>query len=223
MMRKSALLAIVASASAFTSPPSALSLRSPAAGSAVACSPAPITVSTVSMHAEGHTGSAVGRRQLLGGMAAAGLAVVGVKADVAEAKEKSQEEGGLPPGLKEYFELMKTKKAWADIGKRVSEGHGEMDDKEWQNIQGYLRGFYGKGDDMNMLAQRFTAKEREAVVENTKVFKKAVRAIDKPAAAKDWEEFMKQHAEINGYLLRWFDIRAGKLEETPAGSVPDEI
>ena len=53
----------------------------------------------------------MGRRQLLGGVAAAGLAVLGGKVEVVEAKEKSQEEGGLPPGLKEYFELMKTKKA----------------------------------------------------------------------------------------------------------------
>uniref|UniRef100_A0A7S0VM21 Uncharacterized protein n=1 Tax=Hemiselmis tepida TaxID=464990 RepID=A0A7S0VM21_9CRYP len=186
--------------------------------------PAPASLLAVSMQAEGRSGAEVGRRQLLGGAAAAaGLAVLGGKAEVVGAKEKSQEEGGLPPGLKEYFDLMKSKKAWADIGKRVSEGHGEMDDAEWTNIQGYLRGFYGKGDDMNKLAQRFTSKEREAVAENTKLFKKAVRAIDKPAAAKDWEEFTKQHAEINGYLLRWFDIRAGKLEESPANSVPDEI
>lgn len=96
-----------------------------------------------------------------------------------------------------------------------------MDVKEWSNIQvrrppppslppppltcsaqGYLRKFYGAGDSMVQLSRSFTKKEQEAVVENSKVFKKAVKAIDKPAAAKDWEAFMKEHGEITGYLNR---------------------
>jgi hypothetical protein len=69
--------------------------------------------------------------------------------------------------------------------------------------QGYLRKLYGSGDVMLQLSARFTQKEREAVAENTKAFKKSVKAIDKPAAAKDWEAFVTGHDEITAQLNRF--------------------
>ncbi len=52
---------------------------------------------------------------------------------VASAKEVA--DGGLPPGIAEYMGVIKSKKQWNQIGKRVSEGQGEIPKSEWENIQ----------------------------------------------------------------------------------------
>ena len=48
---------------------------------------------------------------------------------------------------------------------------------------------------------------------------------DKPAAAKDADEFMTQHAQLLAYINDFQDIRAGKKKEVAASAagVPDEL
>jgi hypothetical protein len=53
----------------------------------------------------------------------------------AASARKEVADGGLPPGIAEYVGVVKSKKQWNQIGKRVNEGHDEMPDEEWTNIQ----------------------------------------------------------------------------------------
>lgn len=126
------------------------------------------------------------------------------------ANAKGVGEGGLPPGVAEFQRVLLSKKQWNDIGKRVETGHAEMDQKEWENVQGFLRKFYAAGDDMTLLAKVFSKSEQDEVAEVVKTFRKAVKAIDKPAAAKDWEAFMVEHKKIAGYVQDFLDIRSQK-------------
>ena len=94
-----------------------------------------------------------------------------------------------------------------------------------KNIQGFLRKFYDTGKDMEEVAKAFSPDEQKAVAEVAKAFKKGVKAIDKPAAAKDADEFMTQHAQLLAYINDFQDIRAGKKKEVAASAagVPDEL
>ena len=138
---------------------------------------------------------------------------------------KEVADGGLPPGIAEYVGVVRSKKQWTQIGKRVSEGKDEIPDEEWKNIQGFLRKFYDTGKDMEEVAKAFSPDEQKAVAEVAKAFKKGVKAIDKPAAAKDADEFMTQHAQLLAYINDFQDIRAGKKKEVAgsAAGVPDEL
>ena len=75
------------------------------------------------------------------------------------------------------------------------------------------------------MAKAFSPDEQKAVAEVAKNFKKSVKAIDKPAAARDWEAFMAQHAEIVGYIDDFQDIRAGKKKEVASSenAVPEDL
>ena len=138
---------------------------------------------------------------------------------------KEVADGGLPPGIAEYVGVVRSKKQWTQIGKRVSEGKDEIPDEEWKNIQGFLRKFYDTGKDMEEVAKAFSPDEQKAVAEVAKAFKKGVKAIDKPAEAKDADEFMTQHAQLLAYINDFQDIRAGKKKEVAASAagVPDEL
>jgi len=162
------------------------------------------------------------RREMLGATLF-GAGAIFASPQVASAKEVA--DGGLPPGIAEYMGVIKSKKQWNQIGKRVSEGQGEIPKSEWENIQGFLRKFYDTGKDMESVSRAFSPDEQKAVQEVAKNFKKAVKAIDKPAAAQDFEAFMAQHKVILGYIEDFQDIRAGKKKEvvTSANGVPDEL
>jgi len=165
----------------------------------------------------------LGRRQMLGAtLFGAGSFLVNPQAASAR---KEVADGGLPPGIAEYVGVVKSKKQWNQIGKRVNEGHDEMPDEEWTNIQGFLRKFYETGKDMEEVAKAFSPDEQKAVAEVAKTFRKAVKAIDKPAKDKDWEAFMQQHAQILAYINDFQDIRAGKKKEVESAEkgVPDEL
>jgi len=132
------------------------------------------------------------------------------------ASAKDVGDGGLPPGIAEFQRVLLSKKQWNDIGNRVQNGHGEMDEKEWQNVQGFLRKFYGAGDDMNLIAKAFSKDDQAAVADVVKSFHKAVKAIDKPAAARNWEQFMVEHKQIADYVQNFLDIRSQKKKQASA-------
>jgi hypothetical protein len=62
-----------------------------------------------------------------------GAGAIFASPQVASAKEVA--DGGLPPGIAEYMGVIKSKKQWNQIGKRVSEGKDEIPKSEWENIQ----------------------------------------------------------------------------------------
>ena len=62
-----------------------------------------------------------------------GAGAIFASPQVASAKEVA--DGGLPPGIAEYMGVIKSKKQWNQIGKRVSEGKDDIPKEEWQNIQ----------------------------------------------------------------------------------------
>eukprot|EP00960_Hanusia_phi_P056440 763270-Hanusia_phi.AAC.1 len=145
-------------------------------------------------------------------------------AQVKEVKAKDVAEGGLPGGLAEYMSIIKSKKQWGEIGNRVANGHADMSEEEWKNVQGYLRKFFDTAKEMEVVSKAFSPDEQKAVAEVAKEFRKAVKAIDKPAAAKDWETFIAQHKVILGYIDEFQDIRAGKKKlQSNSQSVPDEL
>jgi len=141
------------------------------------------------------------------------IGAAGILAGANQVAAKDVGDGGLPPGIAEFQRVLLTKKQWNDIGKRVETGHAEMDKKEWENVQGFLRKFYGLGDDMTLIAKAFNKDDQSAVADVVKTFRKAVKAIDKPAAAQDFEAFMVQHKEIAGYVQDFLDIRSQKKKQ----------
>jgi len=207
-MRRSALaLAALAGSAAAFSAPLSMQLRGPTADVAVdACS-----------------ASSLGRRQMLGATLFGAGAVL-VNPQVASAR-KEVADGGLPAGIAEYMGVVKSKKQWTQIGKRVAEGHAEMPAEEWTNIQGFLRKFYDTGKEMEEVSNAFSRDEQKAVAEVAKNFKKGVKAIDKPAKEKDWEGFMIQHKQLLAYIDDFQDIRSGKKKEVTSSQegVPDTL
>lgn len=93
--------------------------------------------------------------------AALGGAVVLLGAVPALAKDVG--DGGLPEGMLLLQQILLFQKQWKDIGKRVESGKGELEKKEWENIQGFLRKFYEGGDDMVKISKGFTRPEQEEV------------------------------------------------------------
>merc|ERR1712232_881310 len=81
-----------------------------------------------------------------------------------------------------------------------------ISDDEWTNTQGFLRRLYGLREDMGYLSRGFPpdkAKKADAFIET---FKKKVKAMDKPAKAKNLDQFLEEHKVVVGYLEEWFDF-----------------
>lgn len=125
----------------------------------------------------------------------------------------------LPAGVREFNALLVARRQWDDIAKAVRDRHDVMSAEEWSNIRGYLRKLYQNAAAMETLSRSFDDKRgaKKAAMQVYREFCREVRALDKPAEARDWRAFLDGHARSVDKLSEFFDILQS------ASGVPDEL
>mmetsp|Transcript_83519 Transcript_83519/g.215088 ORF Transcript_83519/g.215088 Transcript_83519/m.215088 type:complete len:1240 (-) Transcript_83519:194-3913(-) len=131
-------------------------------------------------------------------VAAALFASIGLGA-AAPARANVGEGDMLPNGARQEDRLRKGSDAWKELAVKLK-GMEAISDEEWQNTQGFLRRLYTLNDDMIYLSRGFPADQKKKADELIDAFKKDVKALDKPAKAKDLPAFMDGHAKVVVYL-----------------------
>lgn len=163
-----------------------------------------------------HGGSTSRRKVLrLGAMAIAGM--LGTKLSDAAFVALS-EEARLPNGARQFSSVVSAQRQWGGLPSAFADGR-TPDDKEWENIRVYLRAVYGVGDDMKFLTKTWRGERRSEGTKLIQTFRKAVRDLDKPAAAKDVSAFLDGHSRVVGL----FDDFFNQLKGDSVGDMPSEL
>lgn len=157
------------------------------------------------------------RRQILrfGAMAIAGM--LGTKSSDTAFVALS-EEARLPNGARQFSSVVSAQRQWGGLPSAFADGR-VPDDKEWENIRVYLRAVYGIGDDMNFLTKTWKGERRNEGTKLIQTFRKAVKDLDKPAAAKDVSAFLDGHSRV----VSLFDDFFNQLKGDSVGDMPSEL
>eukprot|EP00448_Togula_jolla_P021947 CAMPEP_0170575368 /NCGR_PEP_ID=MMETSP0224-20130122/3826_1 /TAXON_ID=285029 /ORGANISM="Togula jolla, Strain CCCM 725" /LENGTH=1232 /DNA_ID=CAMNT_0010898147 /DNA_START=1 /DNA_END=3699 /DNA_ORIENTATION=+ len=138
------------------------------------------------------------RRSVLAGLALSLALPRDAEANVAEGDV-------LPQGARQEDRIRKALQAWTELGEKFKKG--EVKTKEdWDNTQGFLRRLYTVQEDMSYLAKGFQGTKKQEAEKLVEVFKKRVKAADKPAKAEDVETFMAMQVEITKYIDDFNDM-----------------
>ena len=89
-----------------------------------------------------------------------------------------------------------------------------IDDKEWDGVPQFLRKLYDAGDDMLFMSKAMDASKKEQAKVLATDFKAQVKAVDRPAQAKDRDAVVKTYKSTSGIMQSFLDL---------ASDVPDEL
>merc|ERR1711957_591180 len=122
----------------------------------------------------------------------------------------------LPDGAAQFSRLIRLQKDLKGVIKRVTENADEIDKKEWDNIQEFLRILYKGSDDMKFIAKAsiYDPEKKKKADEDVKLLQKFVQLGDGPVT--------KQDAKGLSDILK----KCGLILENYLGllqDVPDEI
>jgi hypothetical protein len=121
----------------------------------------------------------------------------------------------LPKGAAQFSRLVNTRNNVKIVEKRVAQKASEIDQKEWDNIGGFIRKLYGAGDDMKDIAKGIYDPEKKAKAEDDiKQLQKYAKAAEGPVNKKDAEAFVAVMNKCEDLLDNFFEL----LQD-----VPDEI
>ncbi len=121
----------------------------------------------------------------------------------------------LPKGAAQFSRLVNTRNNVKIVEKRVAQKASEIDQKEWDNIGGFIRKLYGAGDDMKDIAKGIYDPEKKAKAEDDiKQLQKYAKAAEGPVNKKDAEAFVAFMNKCEDLLDNFFEL----LQD-----VPDEI
>mmetsp|Transcript_22803 Transcript_22803/g.31912 ORF Transcript_22803/g.31912 Transcript_22803/m.31912 type:complete len:187 (-) Transcript_22803:472-1032(-) len=120
----------------------------------------------------------------------------------------------LPPGAAQFSRVVNIKADLANVYKRVSEHADEIDEKEWDNIGGFLRKLYSAGEDMKGVAKGMTADKKAKAEEGVKLLQKYAKAGEVPVNKQDAKGFLAVLDKETGLINDFFDLLS---------DVPDEI
>lgn len=130
----------------------------------------------------------------------------------------AQEKGQLPDGARQFSQVISAQKQWDTIKDSFKDGH-EPDDGEWKNLRTYLRMVYAVSGDMDFLTKKWEKTRRQSGQEAISAFRKAVRAMDKPAADQDVAGFLEGHEQVASLFVQFLDV----LKQDTIGDMPEDL
>lgn len=125
---------------------------------------------------------------------------------------------GLPAGAREFSRVLGARRQWAELAAVLTSGRS-LEDGEWDSLRAYLRTIYQTSADMDFLSEPWDKALRARAADGLKRFRGAVKAMDKPAAAKD----VRKVAELHAQVMREFDAFFDVLREASTGGIPEEL
>ncbi|EJK64197.1 hypothetical protein THAOC_15101 [Thalassiosira oceanica] len=121
----------------------------------------------------------------------------------------------LPQGAAQFSRVIKVRSQLKSVAKRVAEQSSEMDNKEWDKIDEYLRTVYSAGNDMKEISKGMTDPSKKAKAEeDVKLLQGLVQAAQKPVSKKDAAGFGAIANKADSLFEDFFD----QLRD-----VPDEL
>jgi hypothetical protein len=120
-------------------------------------------------------------------------------------------EGDLPQGALQFDRLLKTQKAWAELGEAVRRRGKEFSEDEWRNSRLALRQTYQQSDDMDFLIPSVQKDRRDKALGLAKRFRQIMRDMDNPVRANDVEGFLVMHADAAATLQTFLE----QLQDVP--------
>mmetsp|Transcript_18997 Transcript_18997/g.22845 ORF Transcript_18997/g.22845 Transcript_18997/m.22845 type:complete len:187 (+) Transcript_18997:106-666(+) len=150
------------------------------------------------------------RRRILSGALVAASSVVIPGSAFADLSDGNT----LPKGAAQFSRVVNIKADLANVYKRVSEHADEIDEKEWDNIGGFLRKLYSAGEDMKGVAKGMTPDKKAKAEEGVKLLQKYAKAGEVPVNKQDAKGFLAVLDKETVLLNDFFDLLS---------DVPDEI
>mmetsp|Transcript_7399 Transcript_7399/g.13741 ORF Transcript_7399/g.13741 Transcript_7399/m.13741 type:complete len:203 (+) Transcript_7399:102-710(+) len=121
----------------------------------------------------------------------------------------------LPQGAAQFSRVIKVRAQLSSVAKRVTENADEIDKKEWDQIDNFLRTVYGAGEDMKVIAKGIFDPEKKTQAEkDIKLLQSLVQAAQKPVANKDAKGFGVVASKADSLFEEFFDLLS---------DVPDEL
>lgn len=130
----------------------------------------------------------------------------------------SEEENRLPNGARQFSQVVSAQRQWASVIEAFANGR-VPDDAEWGNLRKYLRAVYAVSGDMDYLARRWEKSRRDAGLNTISDFRKAIKALDKPASRQNAKEFLEGHAKVAELFEGFFNT----LKQDTVGDMPAEL
>ena len=121
----------------------------------------------------------------------------------------------LPQGAAQFSRVIKVRAQLKSVAKRVAEQSSEIDKKEWDKIDDFLRTVYSAGEDMKVIAKGMYDPDKKANAEkDIKLLQNLVQAAQKPVSKQDAAGFGLIAAKADGLFEDFFDLLR---------DVPDEL
>jgi len=121
----------------------------------------------------------------------------------------------LPEGMAQFTRVLKVRVQLQAVAKRVTENPDEIDKKEWDKIDDFLRTVYSAGQDMKVVSKGiFDPVKKKQADEDIKTLQNLVQAAQKPVSKKDAAGF--------GFIANKADGLFGDFLEQ-LSDVPDEL
>lgn len=157
----------------------------------------------------GFISRAVETAVVAGSIGILGLSTPAAFADVSDGN-------ALPAGAAQFSRLVRLKKDLGGVIKRVAEKADEIDKKEWDNLQEFLRILYKGSDDMKSIAKAsiYDPEKKKKADEDIKLLQKFAQLGDSPVTKQDAVGLAEVLKKCEIILDNFFDL----LKD-----VPDEI
>lgn len=121
----------------------------------------------------------------------------------------------LPQGAAQFSRVIKVRAQLASVAKRVAEQPDEIDKKEWDKIDDFLRTVYSAGNDMKVISKGiYDPTKKDKADADIKLLQNLVQAAQKPVSKKDNVGFGVIATKADGAFEDFFD----QLRD-----VPDEL
>lgn len=117
----------------------------------------------------------------------------------------------LPQGAAQLSRVIKVRAQLKSVAKRVAENSSEIDKKEWNSIDNFLRTLYSAGEDMKVMAKGiYEPSKKSKADEDIKLLQNLIQLAQKPVSQKDAEGFgvfaQKADAAFEGFFEALSDV-----------------
>ncbi|KAL7543390.1 hypothetical protein ACHAXR_013345 [Thalassiosira sp. AJA248-18] len=121
----------------------------------------------------------------------------------------------LPEGAAQFSRIIKVRAQLKSVAKRVAENSSEIDKKEWDKIDDFLRTVYSAGQDMKVVAKGIYDPDKKTKADaDIKLLQGLVQAAQKPVSKQDAAGFGVIATKADGLFEDFFDMLS---------DVPDEL
>lgn len=121
----------------------------------------------------------------------------------------------LPKEAAQFSRVIKVRAQLKSVAKRVAEQSSEIDKKEWDEIDNFLRTVYSAGNDMKEVAKGIYDPEKKTkAAADIKLLQNLVQAGQKPVSKQDAAGFGVVATKLDGCFEEFLDLLS---------DIPDEL